>query len=71
MSTVNPICGTYYGEPQACEVEAVALVATGDAFTRGEKYDTPPKWIGGLLIVAALGFVVLSTMTRRNGRRDN
>lgn len=67
--SISPICGTYLGAPQTCNVEAVTAVATGTrATSTGETY-TPTPSVLALVFVLACACVVMSIPTRRNGRR--
>jgi len=69
--TISPTCGTFLGEAQACSVEAVAAVETGARYFDTRPTETPSPTLLVLALAFTLGacFLVLSNMTRRNGRR--
>lgn len=67
--TISPICGTYLGEPQMCNVEAVAAVEAGRQHFDTRHADTPTPAVLALVLALGVACVVLSMPTRRNGRR--
>jgi len=69
--TISPACGTFLGDAQACEVAAVVGVETGARYFDARPAETPSPTLLVLALAFTLGacFLLLSNVTRRNGRR--
>jgi len=69
--TISPACGTFLGEAQACEVAAVVAVETGARYfdARPAETTSPPILVLSLVVTLGACFLLLSKVTRRNGRR--
>lgn len=69
--TISPACGTYLGAPQACDVEAVALIEAGERYNaQPVETSTPTPAVLALVVALGVSCVLLSFPSRRNGRRD-
>ena len=69
--TISPACGTFLGDAQACEVAAVVAVETGARYfdTRPAETTSPTLLVVALTFTLGACFLVMSNLTRRNGRR--